>query len=320
MWFMYNLMISGCNGVEGTPDMTPPVTHSVMDQSAPVLHLSQWRPLPSKVSQLRVKMMMPNEGALSERALGVVEGQSLGQVVKLLRSFPTTSLSTSSPLPQRSYFCLTAAQEIYLANYDNESPALKFDSSPLSTDSLALFIFDIDAPISGPLDAKNGSRGSAPVWINVTPPTEVPSYLIKRAPFLLWAVDDLDRQLTEIPAGLGGIGVSLKGKSPHRVRFGRPWYNDYSTWFTSRAISGKYYGYDGPCVSWNDPLPHHRIWVLLLSLKHPLQIPDYAISLRSASGWNLLSRALLEADAYATGIWRTQKSLDMMPPLFNVRP
>ena len=265
----------------------------------------------SQMNEFRIKRTNLIEGGVTQNRYREMNVQSLIHVIESLQVPP----ELYSPFPQRSYFCVTSLQDVYLAYQDNESPALNFDIPPVSSDSLALFIFDLDAPISGLLKDSDGWRGSAPAWVNVTSPSEIPSHLIKRAPFLLWAMNDLDRQLTEIPAGLGGVGLSIKGKSPGRVRFGQSWYNDYSTWFTSSAISGKYYGYDGPCVSWNDPLVQHRIQVVLLSLKYPLQLSDYSVNSPSASGWSLFRQALLASDAYATGIWLTQRPMDMMPSL-----
>jgi phosphatidylethanolamine-binding protein (PEBP) family uncharacterized protein len=39
--------------------------------------------------------------------------------------------------------------------------------------------------------------------------------------------------------------------------------NDYTGWFASdAAMSGDYYGYDGPCPPWNDSIVHHYIFTL----------------------------------------------------------
>lgn len=243
-------------------------------------------------------------------------------------SSPNAQAEESLPLfPKSSLLCVTTVQNLYLAHAGNRSPSVLFselntiaseykrpqravtahDSIQRSLDALdsfTLFIFDLDAPYQEPQSGI--SRGPAPQWVNTTPVSAASAMSISRAPFLLWAADDVSRSTTVLPSGSGGSSLTLKGKTPSEVRLGRAWLNDYSAWFTSEAVVGQYRGYDGPCVAWNDPRAQHRILALALArTEPPLSAPTSRGE--AQSGWYLLREALRTSALYAVGGWLTAR-------------
>ena len=285
------------------------------------LTLGPWRAIPDDIKVLAQQHTLGVRGERQDAlvvSMSGAEGASLARTLEVLikqstqhDSYDTLPTSSLPMFPERSRLCITTRDEIYLAHQDNKSPALSLSDPPHSGDSLALFIFDLDAPRSESHSHSSMWRGSAPSWVNSELLPKRTHSSVKRAPFLLWAMNDLSHNLRAIPEGLGGEGVRLRGKMPHRVSIGEAWSNDYSTWFTSQAVAGDYYGYDGPCVAWNDPRPQHRIMALVLSLSHP---PSMTRSSQTQlrSGWDLLQMALPIAESYTTGVWLTQEPLDMI--------
>ena len=72
-----------------------------------------------------------------------------------------------------------------------------------------------------------------------------------------------------------GKPVVPRGKpgpaAPHGARQG---INDYTGWFASdAAMSGDYYGYDGPCPPWNDELPHRYVFTVFALDVSRLSLP-----------------------------------------------
>ena len=317
-------------GLDQTVDLVMNDTRDLMhDHADPPLHLSNWRLVSQNVrdSMTKVDHLRMNTREDSPSPVDVVpHGVSVEEGVRLMKTLALLqkdagqdSALTLSPsmFPQRSYFCRTAKREVYLAHKDNRSPAFTL-SAPLSQgDSFALFMFDLDAPILTTQALSDVWRGPAPSWVNVTSAQRVSKYLIKRAPFLLWSVNDISHQMREIPEGLGGVGLTLKGRSHRTVRIGQAWSNDYSTWFTSQAVSGDYYGYDGPCIPWNDPQSQHRILIVILSLSHPIHhdfasLTSQRSDMSGQSGWRLFQLAIANSTEYAMGVWLTQRISDVI--------
>ena len=243
-------------------------------------------------------------------------------------------LRSSPPeFPSESLLCVTTSRSVYLAHHQNRSPAITI--APLSelgsitqrdpsrvksrlenrADSLTLLLFDLDAPYQMPESGRG--RGAAPQWVNLTPLSELSLTSIQRAPLLLWAVDGLSRSTRLVPNGLGGVELRLRGKSPHQVRVGRPWLNDYTSWFRSAAIAGQYVGYDGPCVAWNDSRVRHRVLALAFARARATTKPEDART-EPESGWLLLRQALESSSRYAIGGWVTALPQSESDPISSV--
>jgi phosphatidylethanolamine-binding protein (PEBP) family uncharacterized protein len=69
--------------------------------------------------------------------------------------------------------------------------------------------------------------------------------------------------------------------------------NGYTEWFAGDAdMGGDYYGYDGPCPPWNDPLVHHYVFTL-----HALSIDRVVVTGRVTGA---AVRAALTGNVLAT--------------------
>jgi Raf kinase inhibitor-like YbhB/YbcL family protein len=132
----------------------------------------------------------------------------------------------------------------------NRNPHLAWDEVPNGTESLALFCFDVDAP----LDAGAANRAG-----------QVLAEQLPRGDFFHWSLVDLPPALRTLGAGALSALVTPRGK-PGQAAGGGPWregVNDFSDWFAGDpAMAGDYYGYDGPCPPWNDERIHHYIFRL----------------------------------------------------------
>ena len=135
----------------------------------------------------------------------------------------------------------------------NRNPHLAWDEVPDGTRSFALVLHDYDVP----------SRADD---VN-QPGRQIPADL-PRVDFFHWTLFDLPHDLRTIAAGSFADGVTPRGKAGPMIAHGPVpdalhGLNDYTDWFASdRDMAGDYYGYDGPCPPWNDPIVHHYVFTL----------------------------------------------------------
>jgi Raf kinase inhibitor-like YbhB/YbcL family protein len=126
----------------------------------------------------------------------------------------------------------------------NRNPHLAWSDAPAATRAFALTCVDTDVPTRGD-DVNQEGR-------------HVPASL-PRTEFVHWVMVDIPPECRELGAGSCADGVVAHGQ---RDPFGPPGakqgINDFTGWFAGdAAMSGDYYGYDGPCPPWNDDLLHH---------------------------------------------------------------
>jgi Raf kinase inhibitor-like YbhB/YbcL family protein len=131
----------------------------------------------------------------------------------------------------------------------NLNPHLAWHDIPPNAKSLALFCHDPDVP-SKPDGVNQEGR---------TIPAQLP-----RVNFYHWVLVDIPAATVQIAQGEYSSGITARGKpGPESLNGSRQGLNDYTVWFASdQAMSGKYFGYDGPCPPWNDEIPHHYIFTL----------------------------------------------------------
>ncbi|MBK7664603.1 MAG: YbhB/YbcL family Raf kinase inhibitor-like protein [Sterolibacteriaceae bacterium] len=131
----------------------------------------------------------------------------------------------------------------------NRNPQLAWSDLPAKTRSLALICHDPDVPSRG--DDVNQEGHSVPASL-------------PRVDFFHWILVDLLPTPAEIAAGEYSRDITPRGKSgPQAAHGARQGLNDYTGWFAGdAAMSGNYYGYDGPCPPWNDEIRHRYVFTL----------------------------------------------------------
>ena len=137
----------------------------------------------------------------------------------------------------------------HVALSTNRNPPLAWGDLPAGTRSLALICHDPDVPTRADDVNQEGRQ---------VPPD------LPRADFYHWILVDLAPEPAQIEAGEFSDGVTPGGKpGPAGPRSTRQGINNYREWFAGDpAMSGNYFGYDGPCPPWNDSLVHHYIFTL----------------------------------------------------------
>jgi Raf kinase inhibitor-like YbhB/YbcL family protein len=148
----------------------------------------------------------------------------------------------------------------HIALSANRNPQLSWSDVPAKTQSFALICHDPDVP-SRADDVNQEGR-------------EIPASL-PRVEFFHWLLWDIPAGAREIAAGSHGSAVVARGKpgpeAPGGLRHGL---NDYTGWFAGDPdMSGRYYGYDGPCPPWNDSIVHHYVFTL-----HALDVAKLAVA------------------------------------------
>ena len=179
-----------------------------------------------------------------------------------------------------------------LAFAPNRNPHLAWDGVPPGTRSFVLTCIDTDVP----------SRGDDVNQPGRTVPADLP-----RVAFVHWLLIDIPADQREIAAGSASDGITARGKrNPPGPAGSRQGLNDYTGWFAhDPAMSGDYYGYDGPCPPWNDTLLHHYHFRLIA-----LDTPRLGLSGRFT--WAEVEPALrghVLAEAVLTGTYSMNPAL-----------
>jgi Raf kinase inhibitor-like YbhB/YbcL family protein len=151
-------------------------------------------------------------------------------------------------IPARCAFAKPDARN-HVALSDNRNPELSWSDLPPGTQSLVLLCHDSDVPTRADQVNKEG----------MTVPASLP-----RADFAHWVLIDLKPAPASIAEGAFSSGVTPRGKPRPAGKDGtRQGLNNYTQWFEGdKEMSGRYFGYDGPCPPWNDELRHHYHFTL----------------------------------------------------------
>ena len=212
--------------------------------------LSDWHPL----EELTLKRSPLSRDSIADLRSDLRKlGTHLLQSKNLrTRSLSPPQMNPTQKLMKRHLLCDSDREGSYLMHFGDQSPALHLSAAPNRSDHLALFIFDLDA--------------EPPQMKAMHPQSNAKRNWRARVPRLLWAVTGLDRNLRFIPEGFGGVGLKLGGKSNNSsIEEVHQLANDYTEYFYSPYLRGQYYGYDGPCIRWDDPLRQHRILAIAIS-------------------------------------------------------
>lgn len=157
-------------------------------------------------------------------------------------------LRDNQPIPAEYAFGIPDAKQ-HVTLGANRNPPLEWGDLPAGTQSLALICHDRDVPTRAD-DVNQEGR---------TVPADLP-----RADFYHWILVDLPPEPARILTGEFSDGVTAGGKAgPDGPRGVRQGINNYREWFASdSAMTGDYFGYDGPCPPWNDSIVHHYVFTL----------------------------------------------------------
>jgi Raf kinase inhibitor-like YbhB/YbcL family protein len=158
------------------------------------------------------------------------------------------SFADMSKIPGRCAFAVPDAKNHFRLS-ENRNPQLAWSGLPAGTRSLVLVCHDRDVP-SKPDDVNKEDR-------------QIPANL-PRVDFYHWLLVDLKPFDGPIAEGEFSNGVTAHGKAgPQAPRGARQGLNDYTAWFAGdKDMAGNYFGYDGPCPPWNDPIVHHYVFTL----------------------------------------------------------
>jgi Raf kinase inhibitor-like YbhB/YbcL family protein len=162
--------------------------------------------------------------------------------------FSSSRFADNGKIPGDNAFCVIDAKT-HVAMSKNHNPDLSWSDLPAGSKSLVLICHDPDVPSKG--DDVNQEGKSVPEGL-------------PRVDFFHWLLVDLKPDASPIHEGEFSNGVTARGKSgPAGPRGTRQGINDYTGWFAGdKAMSGNYFGYDGPCPPWNDSIVHHYIFTL----------------------------------------------------------
>jgi Raf kinase inhibitor-like YbhB/YbcL family protein len=154
--------------------------------------------------------------------------------------------------------------ETHITLSANRNPHFSWEQVPAATQSLVLICHDPDVP----------SRGDDVNQEGKTVAADLP-----RVDFFHWLLLDLPPATVSIAAAAFSDGITPHGKPGPEIQNnplagGRHGLNDYTGWFAGdAAMSGDYFGYDGPCPPWNDEIVHRYIFTL-----YALSIPRLAVT------------------------------------------
>ncbi|MDQ6620702.1 MAG: YbhB/YbcL family Raf kinase inhibitor-like protein [Pseudomonadota bacterium] len=160
----------------------------------------------------------------------------------------TTAFAPDGVIPPEFAFCAPDPQT-HVRLSGNRNPDFEWRDVPPAARSLVLLCHDPDVPSKGDDVNKEGRSVAAS---------------LSRIDFFHWVLIDLPANSPSIERGEFSDGVTARGKpGPHAPRGARQGINDYTGWFASdEAMSGEYFGYDGPCPPWNDEMTHRYVFTL----------------------------------------------------------
>jgi Raf kinase inhibitor-like YbhB/YbcL family protein len=161
-------------------------------------------------------------------------------------------LEHMQPIPEEFAFGKPGPGDEPVALAANRNPHLAWSEVPNGTRSFAILVVDTDVPTRGD-DVNQEGR-------------HVPASL-PRTEFFHWVMVDVPPECRELGSGGCADGVVPHGRrNPPGPPGAKQGINDFTGWFANDpAMSGDYYGYDGPCPPWNDDLLHHyhfRVYAL----------------------------------------------------------
>jgi Raf kinase inhibitor-like YbhB/YbcL family protein len=165
----------------------------------------------------------------------------------------------SGHLISSDYTFCTAAAQGHITAAPDKSPSIDWSKGPAGTKSYAIIMYDTDSP------AEHRE------WMNQEGQTLTAA--IQRKIFYHWLLVDIPANVTSLAEGADSDARVAHGKQVP-AKIGVHGRNDFTLVFaTNDAMKGDYYGYDGPCVAWNDTNIHHYYFTV-----YALSVPSLGLS------------------------------------------
>jgi len=196
------------------------------------------------------------------------------------------------PIPEQCAFGKPGPNGERFAFAGNCNPHLAWSEVPDGTRSFVLICVDTDVPTRGD-DVNQEGR-------------HVPASL-PRQEFFHWVMTDIPLECRELGNGSCADGVVAHGRrDPWGPPGAKQGINDFTGWFAGdAAMTGDYYGYDGPCPPWNDDLLHHYHFRV-----YAIDVPSLGVSGRfTAADARAAMQGHVLAEAAVTGTYTLNAAL-----------
>lgn len=163
-------------------------------------------------------------------------------------SVHVAGLSADHTIPTRDAVCVPKAKG-HMGFGPDINPAISWSRGPRGTLSYAVLIEDWDSP------------GAHRDWMN-RPDRQLTAGVLRKT-FFHEVLVDIPPDVTSIAQGEVSHGLVPHGKPPSASPVGVPGLNDYVGVFAGNpAMTGRYFGYDGPCPPWNDQVVHEYHFIV----------------------------------------------------------
>ena len=162
------------------------------------------------------------------------------------------SLANGGAIAPQYTFCVPAAQG-HVTRGPDKNPRVSWSKGPEGTQSYAVIVTDLSGPSVRTEMNQEGKTVAAD---------------LPRLTSYHWVLIDIPANVTEIPEGADADGAVPHGKPQTPAKFGLRGLNVFTNVFAANPqMSGNYFGYDGPCPSFNDELAHdYRFRVYALNV------------------------------------------------------
>ena len=149
------------------------------------------------------------------------------------------NIEPMQPIPEEFAFGKPGPNGAPMVFAANRNPHLAWTDVPQWTRSFVLMCVDADVPASGDDVNKAGRHVAAS---------------LARVEFFHWVMIDIPLECRELGTASCADGVVPHGRQdPFGPPGSKQGINDFTGWFSGdAAMSGDYYGYDGPCPPWNE--------------------------------------------------------------------
>jgi phosphatidylethanolamine-binding protein (PEBP) family uncharacterized protein len=158
------------------------------------------------------------------------------------------SIKNGGVIPNQYRFCVPAEQG-HVAPGPDKSPGISWSKGPAGTKSYVITLTDIDnAAEQREKLNKEGMTVSASA---------------ARRTVFHWVLVDIPANVTSLPEGAESEGRVPHGKPQTPAMVGLRGLNVFTNFMAANEqMKGQWFGYDGPCLAWNDELAHRNVFTV----------------------------------------------------------